>query len=43
MSVNFGPSQRRLDGWQQRRIALAIPVAVIKKFVDLPLRFSLFG
>ena len=34
MSVNFADSLDRLDGWQQRRPALAIPVAVIKKFSD---------
>jgi uncharacterized BrkB/YihY/UPF0761 family membrane protein len=34
MSVSFAHSQRRVDRWQQRRRALAIPVAVIKKFVD---------
>jgi uncharacterized BrkB/YihY/UPF0761 family membrane protein len=34
MSVSFADAQRRVDGWQQRRMALAIPVAVIKKFVD---------
>ncbi len=32
--MSFAHSLRRLDGWQQRHPALAIPVAVIKKFVD---------
>jgi membrane protein len=32
--VKFRDSLDRLDGWQQRRPALAIPVAVIKKFSD---------
>ena len=32
--MSFAHSLRRLDGWQQRRPALAIPVAVIKKFID---------
>ena len=34
MSLNFADALDRLDGWQQRRRALAIPVAVIKKFSD---------
>jgi YihY family inner membrane protein len=34
MSVSFAHPLRRLDGWQQRRPALAIPCAVIKKFFD---------
>ena len=34
MSMNFADSLDRLDGWQRRRPALAIPVAVIKKFSD---------
>jgi membrane protein len=34
MSVSLAHSLRRLDGWQQRRAALAIPCAVIKKFFD---------
>lgn len=34
MSVKFTDSLDRLDGWQQRRPALAIAVAVIKKFSD---------
>jgi hypothetical protein len=34
MSVSFAHSLRRLDGWQQRHVALAIPLAVIKKFLD---------
>ena len=32
--MTFAHLLRRLDGWQQRHAALAIPVAVIKKFVD---------
>jgi len=32
--MNFARVQGRLDSWQQRAPALAIPVAVIKKFVD---------
>jgi membrane protein len=32
--VNFAHSLGRLDGWQQRSPAVAIPVAVIKKFLD---------
>ena len=34
MSVNLTDSLHRLDVWQQRRPGLAIPVAVIKKFLD---------
>jgi len=34
MSVSFTHSLRRLDSWQQSHAVLAIPVAVIKKFVD---------
>lgn len=34
MSLNFADSLDRLEGWQQRRPALAIPMAVIKKFSD---------
>ena len=34
MSLSFAHALRRLDRWQQRRPALAIPFAVIKKFVD---------
>jgi len=34
MSVSVADAQRRVDGWQQHRTALAIPIAVIKKFVD---------
>jgi membrane protein len=34
MSVSFAHSVRRVDGWQQRHAALAIPVAVVKKFFD---------
>ena len=34
MSLNLTDSFDRLDSWQQRRTALAIPVAVIKKFSD---------
>jgi membrane protein len=34
MSLSLAHSLCRLDGWQQRRAALAFPVAVIKKFVD---------
>jgi len=34
MSVSFAHSLRRLDGWQQRSPVLAIPVAVVKKFLD---------
>jgi len=34
MSVSFAHSLGRLDGWQQRSPVLAIPVAVVKKFVD---------
>src|SRR5450755_2378910 len=34
MSVSLAHSLRRLDGWQQRRAALAIPFAVIKKLFD---------
>ena len=32
--VNFAHAVGRLDSWQQRFPALALPVAVIKKFVD---------
>ena len=34
MSLKLADSLDRLDSWQQRRPALAIPVAVIKKFSD---------
>jgi membrane protein len=34
MSVSIPHSLRRLDGWQQRSPVLAIPVAVVKKFLD---------
>ena len=34
MSLKPADSLDRLDSWQQRRPALAIPVAVIKKFSD---------
>jgi membrane protein len=34
MSVNLADSLDRLDSWQQRRPALAIPLAVVKKFSD---------
>ena len=34
MSLSFAHSLRRLDSWQQRSPVLAIPVAVVKKFVD---------
>jgi membrane protein len=34
MSVSFARSLRRLGGWQQRQVALAIPLAVIKKLLD---------
>jgi YihY family inner membrane protein len=34
MSLSLASSLRRLDAWQQRTAALAIPVAVIKKFFD---------
>jgi YihY family inner membrane protein len=32
--VNFAPALRRVDSWQQRVTSVAVPVAVIKKFVD---------
>ena len=32
--MNFARALGRLDSWQQRAPALAIPVAVIKKFID---------
>jgi uncharacterized BrkB/YihY/UPF0761 family membrane protein len=32
--VNFAHAVGRLDSWQQRFGALALPVAVIKKFAD---------
>ena len=34
MHVSFAGALGRIDGWQQRSPMLAIPVAVIKKFVD---------
>ena len=34
MPLSFAHSLRRLDSWQQRAPVLAIPVAVVKKFVD---------
>jgi membrane protein len=34
VSLSFAHSLHRLDGWQQRSAVLAIPVAVVKKFVD---------
>jgi membrane protein len=34
MSLSFAHPLRHLDAWQQRHAALAIPVAVIKKFFD---------
>ena len=34
MSINYMHALARLDSWQQRRPALGIPVAVIKKFLD---------
>jgi membrane protein len=32
--VNLANAISRLDGWQQRRRLLAVPVAVVKKFLD---------
>jgi membrane protein len=34
MPVKVAHAVRRLDGWQQRSPVVAIPIAVIKKFVD---------
>ena len=34
MPVKVAHAARRLDGWQQRSPVVAIPIAVIKKFVD---------
>lgn len=34
MPLDFARALRRLDSWQRRAPALAIPVAVIKKFID---------
>ena len=34
MPVKVAHAARRLDGWQQRSPAVAIPIAVIKKFLD---------